>query len=808
MSLNCRPTINWRRIVGIACVLALSTATAAWGGSGDIHNLPLNGRARLKSKLRLSIDTRWLDGTGYRPIVIEAIPTPGPASYDRQIRVVLSPMGSQAGSEVSTVIDIPQGSRSGVKVLPLPQDELWHNISVKVFEGDSRIEELSADYLNFSRTNYFNWTESSPAALFIDSDVPPRLQRTAAVNTFRSTAQDPKPTYDLPDYRNFVRIFPESTYANMLVVGDGSQKIGDIDLLSQLNDVPRADLLPPGELPQKWLELTSADIVFVSQPDLEKLAKEHPQQFEAVRDWLQAGAILCVYEVGSKFERLPDLEKQLKLSKKPEIPGQAKNYRGWIEPNWQRQLADLPQLVNIQNYGSAYATTANAQMDASYPGSVDLSGGQPPPETWPFLVREAGLGYVVAIGKENPFPGERQFWVWMLNSVPDNHWMWYRRHGMSMHRTNDDFWNFLIPGVGVAPVVSFLLLITLFAAIIGPVNYIFLGRWQRLYLLLITVPLGAAIVTGSLFLYALATDGLGVRARIRSFTELDARTGHAVSWSRQSYYASIAPSKGLTFPEDAAVYPLVHEPTTRTGQRSWNHRLDWNNGQHLRAGYLPSRSATQFLVVRSAPTQSRLLIQRQADNAPPKVKNELGVDIDYLIVADHQTLAGGKKSEQPNDDESAANVAGDAKTTPENSPDFPFEIPRTYWKIESLKAGAIAQAKVVPVAEVRKHLNAVYHDNAPAYPKNYDPTLHNNAMEFLFNDFPRYASVDTTSEEPSFAKGVLERQLSRLGRKSDAILQPGTFLAITKSPTEVPLGVDGMKQDRSLHVVHGRWGDK
>ena len=98
----------------------------------------------------------------------------------------------------------------------------------------------------------------------------------------------------------------------------------------------------------------------------------------------------------------------------------------------------------------------------------------------------------------------------MLNSVPADHWMWYKRHGMSLHRTNDDFWNCLVPGVGMAPVVSFVLLISLFAIFIGPVNYWVLSRARRLYLLLLTVPLGAAVVTIALFAYALLTDGLAL----------------------------------------------------------------------------------------------------------------------------------------------------------------------------------------------------------------------------------------------------------------------------------------------------------
>ena len=104
----------------------------------------------------------------------------------------------------------------------------------------------------------------------------------------------------------------------------------------------------------------------------------------------------------------------------------------------------------------------------------------------------------------------------------------------------------LIPGVGSAPVNSFLVLISLFVVAIGPVNYFLLQRQRKLYLLLITVPLGAGVVTSALFIYALVSDGLGVRARARSLTRIDQTSGRTVSWSRQSYYAGLAPSAGMS----------------------------------------------------------------------------------------------------------------------------------------------------------------------------------------------------------------------------------------------------------------------
>ena len=55
------------------------------------------------------------------------------------------------------------------------------------------------------------------------------------------------------------------------------------------------------------------------------------------------------------------------------------------------------------------------------------------------------------------------------------------------------FANLLVPGVGLAPVTEFHVLITLFVLVIGPVNYWLLKRWRRLHLMVLTVPLAAAL---------------------------------------------------------------------------------------------------------------------------------------------------------------------------------------------------------------------------------------------------------------------------------------------------------------------------
>ncbi len=148
---------------------------------------------------------------------------------------------------------------------------------------------------------------------------------------------------------------------------------------------------------------------------------------------------------------------------------------------------------------SAAATDADADLVA-----IDQA---------PFIMRACGAGAVVAIASDENFTGRAFPWAWLFNTLGPQRWQWCNRYGLSLDRENADFWNFLIPGVGLAPVGKFQVLITLFMLAIGPVNYLLLRRWGKLNLMSLTVPAGATVVTLGLVGFAVFADGLGVRLR-------------------------------------------------------------------------------------------------------------------------------------------------------------------------------------------------------------------------------------------------------------------------------------------------------
>jgi hypothetical protein len=768
-----------RAICSLLALLVVASALAAARGAlasgGPLFSLPAMG-TKNKSGLVISFDGRGVEGNGYRPLRVDVTTWPPvPLTADRQIRVVLKPQAYNAANtpQVSQIIDLPEGSTSVQATISMPQSALWYSMAVETYEDGEKLEDLSQRYMGWANTNYWDWTEDRPTMLFIDPQVPPRAARDSLVAGFR-TGTDPM-TYDLPDVRELVHLFPEANRGGMPTtpVTAGTNKPTDVMLLSQVGDMGRVEMLAPSELPERWLDLSQYDIITIKLGDLQQLAQQQPKAFAALREWLSTGPLLNVYDVGTNFERLAELEKLLQLPPLLTDDSQPEQ-RGWTAPDMNIKQHELLSAWEQMDYDVVGPYPGNAvrsklRTKPTSPSPPPLPAAQPasPPGKPPFLFRRAGTGCVVAIAAENPFPGKQTDWILLLNAVPDSHWKWFRRTGYSLHRTNDDYWTFLIPGVGEAPVVSFLLLVSLFAIIIGPVNYIFLGRSRRLYLLLLTVPAGALLVTLCLFTYALLTDGLGVRLRARSFTALDQRSGEAAAWSRQSYYAAIAPSGGLVFPDDSTVFPIEYEPNLNRGNSNGvRGKLTWDEGQHLTAGYLPSRTATQFMVQRATKTPAQLIVKEGAASQPPEVENRLDSQVRYLLLRDSR---------------------GD------------------YWTCKSLGDAAGTKLAAIDPAAAEKELQKLGQAVAPDLPRGYDPNLHhNNALSFLS---PRYGgwNVDSGAAQPVMAASILERNLAECLLPTKRPLDPGTYTAVVESSPVVPIGVPQVRQEASLHVIQGRY---
>ncbi len=760
-------------VVAVATLVWLCCAIG-YSIDGPQFRLP-NAAAKVKSGWILEVDGRGIDANGYRPIRVTVSTLKGkPVTADHQVRVVLGCHMDDYRhvTRVSQVIEVPEGSRSATATMLVPQGGPFTAMSIETFEGGEKLLDLSQDAIGWPTNNNWNWnwTEARPALLFIDSNAPSRGEQFALVQAYQSSATDSM-SHTLPDVRQVLNLFPDSNNQRWMPRG-GAQpkapipettKITDAALLTLMSARSRVAMIPPPELPSRWIELSQFDVAFIPLADLKRMPQGQRKQLGALRDWLSTGPLLIVYGCGQNFGELKTLEKLLDLPSLDPIDDKHPDLLGWTAPTLGERRGGLRTVFDENGDAVAGFPVGGEPVDANKPKTPASAQAKYPP---PFVLRRAGLGQVVAVASNQPFPGSRTDWSWMFNEAGDNHWQWFQRNGFSMQRMNNDFWKLLIPGVGQAPVWSYLFLVSMFAVVIGPLNYLLLDRARRLYLLLITVPVGAVLVTTSLFAFAMLSDGVRMRLRARSFADLDQSTGRAAVWSRQSYYAAIAPSQGLHFPDDTTVFPMRHDPGDRSRQRST--LVVWDGHQELRGAYLTSRAAEQFMVCRATTTQARLVVNEGgAAGVPPKIENQLTTKIKFLLVRDSR---------------------GD------------------YFSGESIRDKATAGLETTSAEAAEKTFKALANAVSPALPPGYDDA---SKYESFFNLFgtTRYrpASGDVGAGEPLTANSLLETNI-RISL-TPALTPPpmSGYIAIVENSPVVLTGVGPLREESSLHVIRGHY---
>jgi len=753
--------VLWLGLV-VACSWLLSLPAIGQAAHGGKQVLPLPGKLNT-SGVQVVVDTRWVDGHGYHPVRIEIIPLRAPAIADRQFRVVLKPLSYDGRNDsVSQIVEMAQGSTKAVATVLVPQRSIWHGVVLEVYEDGQRHDDLSGDHLAWPRAGNAHWNEPTPGILVIDSKAPTADQREILLTTLQASgiaAVKKLPQSDevrAPDIRNLLRSFQYSPYYGNYVVTHEDTPAHAVEILNELKDNSKGDILPPSELPDRWLGYSTLDLIFVSLADLAEMKEKQPATLRAVADWNRTGRTLIVYDVGKDFENLKQVESLLELAPLP--PAQEAKLRGWQPAKPYRTTETLRGMIDDPN---AY--------NPMYPGGPGQPTGQitqdPPAQSkWNIVTREQGLGQVLAIDG-HPFPAHHAQWVWLLNSIRGEAWNPTIRNGSSQQQRNEEFWNFLIPGTGQAPVLSFLVFISLFVVFIGPINYYLLNRQGRLYLLLVTVPASALLVTGGLFVYAVFTDGLGVKSRVRSFTTIDQHSGNTASLSRQAYYASIAPSQGLYFRNETAIHTYDHQPDDHPRHQQGAHRFThWSDdAQQLKSGYISSRTLSQMFVTTAGKTKAKLHVG-QPNGDTLTVQNELQMPLSYLVVCD----ADGK------------HFAGE-------------KIPLGEAKLKAISSEVAAR-------ELSKRMSPF----EPSYPEGYNENMHNSNFRF-WGFGSRYYSRYNGGVTVHQATSQLERNLFQFNHLGGNPMAARSYVALSETAPAVPLGAEQTRQQLSLHVTKGSY---
>ncbi|MBD3674068.1 MAG: hypothetical protein HUJ26_11145 [Planctomycetaceae bacterium] len=493
------------------------------------------------------------------------------------------------------------------------------------------------------------------------------------------------------------------------------------------------ETIPPTLLPERWIDYSGLDFVAISLDDFDKISSDAR---EAMLDWCKTGGNLILFDVGALPQQSTRLNELCRLNESA-----ISNSTSWKDaPLWKERVP----LVEGDVY-SGYTVTNNGNKNQD-----------------PFVWDHANLPYQtfdLLDGKliafyGNPFPGTRHEWGGLLKNLGDHRIRWTYRNGITSRSGHDEFLHFMVPGISGVPVVAFLLLITVFSVVIGPVNYFYLNRKKRLYLLIITIPVIALVTSLSLFSYSLVAHGFSTKSRIRSLVTVDQQAAESVIDTRVSFYSGLAPSEGLQFQADTAVFPIWPEQDD-DGLSSG--LVDWTNQQSLRTGWLKSRTRTQFKTVSVRDERGRLTLSPPSGGSMD-VANGFEYDLEQLLVrgTDGKLYYG-------------TDIRADTKKT--------------------LKLASTEQISSV---------SNVIRENQPALPDNYDPNTSSYSSRYRSGRYPGGNQLHT-----QFSNSLSERSISSLVNSFERELGDRQYFGIFSENPEVPIGVNRTSERSSLFLLHG-----
>ena len=295
---------------------------------------------------------------------------------------------------------------------------------------------------------------------------------------------------------------------------------------------------------------------------------------------------------------------------------------------WQQLTEDQKTALLTWTAGGGDLILLDGSLDALLPGMNAAAGGTSPPAVRAYFLgrihlltsaaaSSAGLASVLSTA------GQKQDSNWALPANTSRDWATITARGFRLP----------IPGVASVPARTYLMILLVFSAVVGPLNYWFLKRKGQQVLLVLTAPLISVVFILLLGGYVLAGEGIGVRVRAVTFTMLDQAKRQAVTRGSVSLYAAgMSPRGGLRFSRDTAVLPLGRDGN---GGRD-PFLLDLSDGQRFSAGLLPARSPANFEQVVVRPARERLSITR--DTRGVSVVNGLGSRVVTLLYRDGDTI--------------------------------------------------------------------------------------------------------------------------------------------------------------------------
>jgi hypothetical protein len=743
------------RSLAVVCGL-LATPLAAPAISNNFFVLPPSPDGAPvyspRNGLNVEIDDRWFDGAGYRPLRLR-FSTATPAAVERRIgvRLIFSDSGRVGDNDliVTQSVVMPAGDDHLEVVVRCPAVFVWSSVALEI-SIDGKID----------------------TALSSPGFVP-------AQNV--TTGQGP-----------LLRIATPSHFQYRVESGlQDARQVTSIEVSGRRRQITERLVCEPMA---SWLDYSGAEVISLDLATLRLLAERPEDEVAALRRWLIAGGVLWVENAGGTPSVYAEIEALLDVSRwrmtstdeaieedealpqetPPAVTGEeseAATPPGETEEGRPRK-GMLTPVTGAPGWGYVKLDIEPAQNDGADPfGDLLLNtlikSGDPNTRGW-FAQRDVGFGRILAFNKL-PFDVPTQLQFGRSRSVFgawQNH-RWANRHGLEPGSGNAEFGNLMIPGVGLAPVNAFQVLITLFVLVIGPLNYWLLWRRQQLHLLVVTTPLVALVATLGLASYASVADGFGVKARAHSVTLLDQNTGEAATWGRVSHYIATTPDELPSIPGDTAIYSIDPVWEAAFANPDADLAIAWEGDrQVLRSGWMPSRTAVQHLLVRSHKTNKRLELTGQG--ADLRLANRLGAPLELVVIRNEE----GEWL-------MAENVDSD---------------------------GAVVLKPVERLAAMQA-FRTIAISRMPSFPAGAGRAVE-DTLERVGGAPRDIRRMQRGMVETSLSENAQARVLDALtgldgGRSID--VPPRSYIAVASQTIDTPLGWEEVEELDSFHVVVGRW---
>lgn len=612
--------------VGVLLVPITSAETVRIG------SLPVRPRA---AGFAMAIEMEAVAGNGYQPYDLRFSPRGKTFARDHHLQIVIEPrhpFRTELDYQFRHSLTLAEGAGSHTESIYVPHYYPCDRLIVTLYEDGRAIEDGPKVSFSTIRGGLRTRFTEQKTSVGIISPADAAIQD-AAWKVY-------------PDVRTLLAVFgegplPEDVTVDRLTHGAAADLARKVQPASiQFRPVEES------RLQKHWLGYSQLDVIIVAAPVLQRMERQQPENFKCLKDWLAAGGNLWVYACEAAEGRFLG---GLKLS--PFAVNRVigpKRVSATLDLKGDNDTSDLvyQEWSGIQRESQQYSYRGNSKLvprqdiydqllkeKHSFVQTVpvdQLAAG--------IQVGSFGLGTVLAIAAEDPFPGSYQFWKSIDRMYHNGELNWTQRMGIDVPRGNDNYWTWLIASVGQPPVKSFVLLNTMFVILVGPVCYFFFRRRGRLYLLYFFAPCTAFLVTLGLFAYALAADGTRTKVRSRQLTWLDIENGYAVDQSRQTYYAVLGRGDGINLSREAAVYPVRNSPAYN---RYYRNRANSSgpgeygvarSAQRLSGSFFPARSQVQYLITQPTSIPTSLEFSLTAEGVT--VTNRSRYALRRLIVCD------------------------------------------------------------------------------------------------------------------------------------------------------------------------------